>query len=223
MWMLPRCTIGATRLECFMSNKNILLIAIGGVFILLIYAVDLFKLNYRLADWQKFGETPVMVDHIEYFIADTPNLLGYTDHALGREVSCFEAVAFVKTDAQEKYRCCDAGEEISCIKGDFSSDIPPSDEQCVTELMDIFGVPDTLAGSKEYQLYGSCSGGRFAELTIVQLDTNGNIQWKFVEVGPLQTINSVLRCVIGPILLLIVFWAVYGIFRGKPNERVRKF
>ena len=206
-----------------MNKKNIILITVCAIIALSIYTLDIFKLTYRLTNWEKFEDMSVVTSHIQYFIADTPDILGYTDHSLGEEVTCFEAVAFVETDSQEKYRCCDAGEKTSCLNGDFSSDIPPADTECIIELRRIFGVPDTLVGSKEYQFYGQCSGGRFAELTVVQLDNNGNIQWKFVEVGPLQTINSVLRCVLGPIFLLMMFWIIYGMFRGKPNERVRKF
>ena len=156
-----------------MNRKNILLIAICAVLLLLVYTVDLFKLNYRLTGWKEFGDAPVVISHIQYFVADTPNIIGYTDRALGEEVSCLEFVAFVETDMQESYRCCDTLGKISCLQGDFSSDIPPADEQCIAELVDIFGVPDALPGSKEYQFYGSCSGGRFAELTVVQLDNNG--------------------------------------------------
>lgn len=207
-----------------MDRKNILLLVVicGGIFFL-IYTLDIFKLAYRMTDWEKFEDTPFSISHIQYFVANTPDILGYTDHTLGEDITCFESVAYVETDSQEEYRCCDAGEKASCLKGDFSSDIPPADEECIAELREIFGVPDSDTASKEYQYYGRCSGGRFAELTVVQLDNDGDILWKFVEVGSLQTINSVMRCVVGPVMLLIVLWLLYGTFREKPNERVRKF
>ena len=163
-----------------MNKRNILLIIVCAIGILLIYFIDLFKLNYRLTGWEEFGEAPVVVNHVEYFVANTPNIIGYTDHGLGEEVTCYEAVAFVESDTGETYRCCDAGERISCLQGDFSSDIPATDEKCVSELQEIFGVPGTLPGSNEYHLFGSCSGGRFAELTVVQLDDNGAIRWRHV-------------------------------------------
>lgn len=206
-----------------MDKRKTFLVIVCAILALLIYSLDLFKLNYRMTDWQEFGDAPINISHIQYFVGDTPNVLGYTDHMLGKQVTCTEVVAFVQTDTGEPYRCCDTRSEISCIKGDFSSDIPDMDEKCIAELQSIFGVPDTLTGSREYLSYGSCSGGRFAELTVVQLDDNGRIQWKYVEVAPLQITNSVLRCVVGPGLLLIVLWVIYGTFRGKPNERVRKF
>jgi hypothetical protein len=206
-----------------MNKKNVILLASCGIVILAIYALDLYKLTYRLAAWEKFKAAPVVISHIEYFVADTPDILGYTDHTLGETVTCYQAVAFVETETQENYRCCDTDEKISCIKGDFSSDIPSADDECITELKSVFGVPDTLAGAKEYQFYGNCSGGSSPNLTVVQLDTDGNIQWKYVEAGPIQIINSVLRCVLGPILLLIVLWVLYGVYQGKPNERIRKF
>jgi hypothetical protein len=185
-----------------MSKKNILLMAIIAVLVLAVYAVDLFKLNYRLAAWKEFNDPPVGISHVQYFIADTPNIISYLDRSIGEEVTCYEAVAFVEADTGETYRCCDAGGKISCLKGDFSSDIPSTDDQCVSELKDIFGVPNTLAGTKEYQFYGSCSGGRFAELTVTQLDTNGMIKWKHVKVDTIQVVTSALKCVVGPVLLL---------------------
>ena len=206
-----------------MDKKKLFLVIVCAILALLVYSLDLFKLNYRMTGWQEFGNAPVNISHIQYFVGDTPNVLGYTDHVLDKQVTCTEAVAFVQSDTGETYRCCDTRSEISCIEGDFSSDIPTMDEACITELHSIFGVPDTLAGAKEYLSYGSCSGGRFAELTVVQLGDNGKIQWKFVNVEPLQIMNSVLRCVVGPILLLIVLWVLYGTFARKPNERVRKF
>lgn len=205
-----------------MNKKNILLITILAVSILLVYTVDLFKLNYRLAGWEDFGKAPVAVSHIQYFVADTPNIIGYTDHALGQEVVCAETIAYVETDAQESYRCCDTRGQISCLKGNFSSDIPTGNEQCIAELQDIFGVPDTLAGSREYQFYGSCSGGRFAELTVVQLDDAGTIRWKYVKVDAIQVAASVLRCGLGPILLLVVLRMLYVMYQEKTAEPVRR-
>jgi hypothetical protein len=205
-----------------MSKKNILLLTILAVLTLLVYIVDLFKLNYRLAGWEEFGEPPVLISHVQYFIADTPNIIGYLDRSIGEEVTCFAAVAFVESDTGEKYRCCDTGELISCLDGDFSSDIPTTDEQCVSELKDIFGVPDTLAGAKEYQIFGDCFGGRFAELTVVQLDESGKIHWKHLKVDTIQVMTSALRCVVGPALLLAIAYILYKLYQEKTTQPVRR-
>jgi hypothetical protein len=164
----------------------------------------------------------VNISHIQYFVADTPNIISYLDRSIGEDVACYEAVAFVKTDAEEIYRCCDAGEKISCLKGDFSSDIPSIDELCIAELRSLFGVPDTLAGLRGYQFYGECFGGRFAELTVVQLDNNGKIRWKHVKVDAIQVTTSVLRCVVGPILLSLIIYILYGIYQEKTAAPVRR-
>lgn len=205
-----------------MNKKNILIIAILLLLTLAIYAVDLYKLTYRLTDWKQFGEAPVAISHVQYFIADTPNIIGYTDHALGEQVTCFEAVAFVETEAGEPHRCCNADGRISCLAGDFSSDIPINDEQCVSELKDIFGVPDTLVGVKEYRLFGDCRGGRFAELIVVQLDDNGMIRWKAAKVDTIQLMTSALRCVVGPLLLLAVLYILYRFYQERTAEPLRK-
>ena len=205
-----------------MSKKNILLLTILAVLALLVYAIDLFKLNYRLADWKEFGEPPVLISHVQYFIADTPNIISYLDRSIGENVTCFEAVAFVEADTGESYRCCDAGEQVSCLMGDFSSDIPDNDEKCVSELIDIFGVPDTFAGAKEYQIYGDCLGGRFAELTVMQLDDTGRILWKHVKVDAIQVMTSALRCVVGPALLLVIAYILYKFYQEKTAQPVRR-
>ena len=205
-----------------MSKKNVILLTILAILTLLVYTVDLFKLNYRLADWKEFGEPPVLISHVQYLIADTPNIISYLDRSIGEEVTCFEAVAFVEADTGGTYRCCDTGEQVSCLKGDFSSDIPDTDAQCVSELKDIFGVPDTLAGAKEYQVFGDCLGGRFAELTVMQLDDTGRILWKHVKVDAIQVMTSALRCVVGPALLLVIAYILYKFYQEKAAQPVRR-
>lgn len=205
-----------------MEKKKILLMASCAVLLVLVYAVDLFKLNYRLTGWREFGDAPVAVSHIQHFIADTPNIISYLDRNLGVEVTCFEAVAFVETVARETYRCCDAEGTISCLQGDFSSDIPAADEQCIAELRQLFGVPDTLPGAQEYQFYGDCLGGRFAELTVVQLDEGGGIRWKHVKVDAIQVATSALRCVVGPALLLVILYILYKFYQEKTAQPVRR-
>ncbi len=205
-----------------MNKKTIFLITVSAILILLIYSIDLFKLNYRMMGWDEFRETPVHISHLQYFVADTPNIIGYLDRSIGEEVSCYQAVAFVETDTGESYRCCDTGELISCLDGDFSSDIPSTDEQCVSELRDIFGVPDTLAGAKEYQFFGDCFGGRFAELTVVQLDDSGVIRWKHLKVDTIQVMTSALRCVLGPALLLVVLYILYKVYQERTAQPVRR-
>lgn len=205
-----------------MNKKNILLITVLVSLTLLVYTVDLFKLTYRLADWKEFGATPVAISHVQYFIADTPNIITYLDRSIGEEVTCFEAVAFVESGAGQSHRCCATDGRISCLEGDFSSDIPQPDEGCVAELRGIFGVPDSLAGAREYQSFGDCRGGRFAELTVVQLDGDGAIQWKHVRVDAIQLASSVLRCVVGPLLLLAALYILYRFYQERTAEPVRR-
>jgi hypothetical protein len=150
-------------------------------------------------------------------------VIGYTDHTLGQKVTCFEAVAYIETDTNEKYRCCDTGEMISCYAGDFSSDIPPVDAECVAQLQTIFGVQASLTGAKEYTSYASCSGGDAVELTVMQLDNDGKIQWKNVKTNSIQIANSVLKCLIAPALLLLAGWVIYGMYQRKTAEPVRRF
>ncbi len=205
-----------------MKNKSILFIVLCALAILFIYAVNPFKLNYRLRGWQKFGDTPVKVEHIQYFIADTPNVIGYKDTDTGELISCGGSVAYVQTDTQETYRCCDTSEKISCLAGDFSSDVVSADEKCTTGLRELFGVPDSLAGAREYMAYGVCPGGGYAELTVVQLDKDGQIWWKTVDANTIQVVNTALRCILAPILLLIILRMIMVINQEKRNKPIHR-
>jgi hypothetical protein len=111
------------------KNRNGLIILVCIAAAVLIYSIDFFKLDYRMTGWEQFGESPVTPARIQYFVADTPNLIGFKDTG-GESVSCAETVAYVETEAQETYRCCDTGDRIACLAGNFSTDIPPSDEAC---------------------------------------------------------------------------------------------
>lgn len=204
------------------KNKSILVILIGAIAILLIYSIDIFQLNYRLTGWESFGETPVSVDHLQYFMADTPNVIGYREPDSGETVSCAEAIAFVETDLQASYRCCDTGERISCLAGDFSSDIPAANEECVHNLREIFGIPASLAGTKDYKIYGSCPDGGEAEVTIVQLNDNGQILWKSVNATRIAVAGSALRCILGPLLSLLVIRTIVVMFQRKKTEPIRR-
>lgn len=205
-----------------MNRKNSILILVCAIGILLIYSIDLFKLNYRLKEWNDFGSTPVEVAHVQYFIADTPNMIGYTDPDTHETVSCELSVAYVTTNAGDSYRCCDTGEKISCLQGDFSKEIPASDEACTANLQNIFGAPTSLAGTKQYTNFGDCTGGKPAALTVVQLDNHGRILWKSATVEGIQMVSTTLRCIIGPLLLLVILWIILKIFQEKRVEPIRE-
>lgn len=205
-----------------MSNRNIILLVVLAGLTLLVYTIDLFKLNYRLTDWSEFGVAPVPIAQVQYFVADTPNIISYHDINLDERVTCFESLAYLETDTQENYRCCNTVDAISCLEGDFSTEIPPVDDQCIAELKEIFGVPDTLEGVKEYQVFGECLGGRFAELTVVQRDEDGAIRWKNAKVDIIQVLTSTLRCVVGPALLAVIFYILYKFYQEKTSAPVRR-
>jgi len=85
-------------------------IVVCAIAFLLIYAIDLFLVNYHMTSRKEFGETPVKVDPLQYFVDNIPNVLGYTDHTLEYGVTCFEVMSYEETDTQESFRCCDAGD-----------------------------------------------------------------------------------------------------------------
>ena len=208
-------------LQSFMNWKG------GGILVgiaaaLLIYSTDIFKLAYRTAGWEEFGQAPVTVGRVQYFVADTPDIVGYIEPDSGERVSCAETVAYVETEAQETYRCCDTGGRISCLAGNFSSDIPTASEECIGRLKDIFGVPATLSNVREYKVLGSCPSGA-SRLTVIQIDPRGNILWKSFLYEELGFAASVLRCLLAPLFLALAGWLIVGIVRGQPREPIRRF
>ena len=189
---------------------------------LLIYSTDLFKLAYRTAGWEAFGDVPVAIGSVQYFVADTPDIIGYTEPDSGERVSCAVTVAYVETETRETYRCCDTGERISCLAGNFSSDIPAMDEECVGRLKDIFGVPEALENAREYRTFGDCPSGA-SRLTVIQVDRHEGILWKSFLFEELGFTESVLRCVLAPLFLALAGWITFATIRRQPKEPIRRF
>jgi hypothetical protein len=205
------------------KNRNGLIILVSIVAALLIFSTDIFKLNYRMTGWSQFGNSPVAPASIQYFIPDTPNLIGFKENGTGETVSCATTVAYVETDAQETYRCCNTGEKIACLAGDFSTDIPAADEACNNSLRELLGIPTLLAGAKDYKVFGDCAGGANAEVTVTQIDGSGQILWKSINVNTLTVLSSALKCVLVPALLGLAAWIVFTTLRGSPYKPARRF
>lgn len=203
-------------------NRNGVVILVSIIAILLIYSIDLYKLNYQMKPWEQFGEIPIPANQIQYFTADTPDVVGYKEIESGEMVSCATTVVYVRTSADETYRCCDTGDRISCLARDFSSDIPTTDVECTNYLRGLLGVPDSLMNTKDYRVYGSCPSGA-SNLTVAQLDDTGQILWKTIKVNDIDLVSSALKCILVPLLLLLAIWSVVVTVRGKKSEPVRRF
>ena len=205
------------------KNRNGIIILVSVAIATIIYSTDFFKLNYRMTGWEEFGDSPVALARIQYFVADTPNLIGFKEDGSGETVSCAETVAYVETDAQETYRCCDTGDRISCLAGNFSTDIPVVDEACNDSLRDLMGIPASLAGTKDYKVFGSCSAdGGIPSVTVTQIDSNGQILWKFININTITVLSSALKCALGPVLLGLAGWIIFTTLRGNTYKPIRK-
>lgn len=207
-----------------MRGKTVLPVLLCGIIVLLIYAVDWFSLIYRLTPWQRLEETPVIPAQINYFVADTPNLIGYLEQDTGANITCAQSVAYLQMDTGEMARCCNAEGRIYCLAGDFSTEIPPADAACTDRLRAAFGVPASLPEAKDYKAYGDCSESGNPQLTVVQLDASNRILWKTVSGFRLQILNGFLRCILGPALLALAAWSLYN-SRKKPdpNQQLRRW
>lgn len=204
-----------------LKNTKGVIILVCMIIILTIYAVDIFKLSYRLTAWHPFGALPVEVGEIQSFIADTPLVIGYTEPGSGM-ISCATTVAYVRSTAQKTYRCCDTGEKISCLEGDFSTDIPASDEKCNSGLQSLFAVPASLENTKDYKLYGNCSSTG-TSLTVAQLNNQGQILWKFINADQVSVLSSAMKCILAPLLLVLAVWiAVTALRKREPIGRTSR-
>jgi len=206
-----------------LKNRTGLVILVTLTIIALIYSIDVFKLYERLTGWRQFGETPVPVSQIRYFTADTPNFIGYTEPASGEKVSCATTVAYVRTAASDEYRCCDSGTKISCVAGDFSTEIPVPDEACTGRLREIFGISAVPEGALDFQAYGMCPEGRVGAITIAQVAGTGRILWKALDASAIAVLVSALRCVLSPLLFLLAAGLVVVTIRGRRYQPARRF
>lgn len=210
-------------IQRFKNSKGVIIL-VCAILIVLIYSVDIFKLVYRMTAWQQFGDIPVEVGEIQYFVPDIPQVIGYKE-AGGEMISCAQAVAYVKTTTQETYRCCNTGERISCLAGDFSNEIPAAVQDCTTDMRSLFGVPDVLQNTQDYDVYETCSSGSSygpKSLTVAQLTTNGKLLWKFVDANKVEVLNSTIKCALAPLLLLSIGILFLTSYRQN-REPVRRF
>ena len=203
-----------------LMNMRGLIILLSALVILAIYTVDSLKLSYRLKAWESFGEMPVPAGEILYFVPNTPNRISYTDRESGASVSCATTLIYVKTTSGDTYRCCDAGGRISCLAGEYSNEIPMPDRACTDSLKRAFAVPDAVESAVDYQLYGSCVQGGASQLTVVKLDGNGHIRWKHMDVDDVLFLSGILRCVLAPLLLVLIIAMVVITGRAVPREPI---
>jgi hypothetical protein len=203
------------------KNKNgiIILLCVGAI--VLIYTVDIYKLSYQVTRWEQLGEIPIVVGEIEYFVADTPTVIGYTEPG-GGMVSCGETVIYVKSTSGEAYRCCDTGDRMSCLAGNFSKEIQPLDPACGSDLQSLLGIAPSSTSVEDYKVFGTCAGAS-SNLTIVRLDNTGQIFWKFIDTYTLTIVNSAMRCIMVPLLLIIAIWLIIATIRGTKNEPIPRF
>ena len=200
------------------KNRNGVIILVCIAAALLAYSIDIFKLNYRMTGWKSFGDSPVVPARLQYFIPDTPNLIGFKEDGSGETVSCAVTVAYLETGTGETHRCCDTDDRIACLAGNFHTDIPANDETCNAGLRELLGIPESLPGTIDYKIFGNCADGTQADVTVAQIDSNGQILWKFINVSTLNVVSSALRCILAPALLGLAGWMIFTIMRGNPYK-----
>ena len=187
--------------------------------ITLIYAVNIFPIAYNLTSWKSFGDLPIDTSRLAYFVADTPNVIGYREPGAADPVTCVEAVAFVEASGGDIIRCCQTETKtVSCLQGDFSADIPPSDEACVGRMRETFGVDASL------QVFADCPEGGNPEMTVAQMDAQDRITWKTLRMNELSIVSIALRCALAPLLLGLAVRSAITLRRTPdPSRQIRRW
>ncbi|MFT3890601.1 MAG: hypothetical protein QM730_03120 [Anaerolineales bacterium] len=150
-------------------------------------------------------------------------MIGFKEDGSGETVSCAVTVAYVEAQDGTPHRCCDTDERIACLAGEFPSDIPPVNEACNSSIRELMGIPSSLENTKDYKVFGNCADGSQAEVTVAQIDANGQILWKFINISTLNVISSALKCVLAPALLGLAGWLIVTTLRGSTYKPVRRF
>lgn len=201
-----------------LKNKNALTILLCVIAAVLIYSIDIFPLAYNLTPWKQFGDLPIQPARLVYLLADTPNVISYREPGASETVTCAEAVVYLETTDGDSTRCCQTETKISCLPGDYETDIPPADEACVRTLRETFGVPETL------QTFAECPEGGNPQMIVVNMDADSRISWKTLTLFELDTLRIALRCAIAPILLGLAIRALVILLRKPdPSRQIRRW
>lgn len=196
-----------------LKNRSALSILLYLLAIALIYAVNIFPLAYNLTSWKSFGDLPIETSRLVYFVADTPNVISYRQQGATDSVTCSEAVAYLETSSGDITRCCQTEvKTVSCLSGDYVSEIQTSDETCISTMRETFGVDASLL------MFAECPEGGNPEMTVTQIDAEDQITWKTLTMFELGFVNSALRCVLAPLLLGLAIRSVI-IMRRKPDPK----
>ena len=194
-----------------LKNRSVQFMLLCLLAIALIYTVNIFPLAYNLTSWKSFGDLPIKSSRLVYFVADTPNVIGYRERGAPEPVTCAESVAYLETSAGDITRCCQTETKtISCLPGDYAPEIPATDETCISTMRTSFGVDESL------QVFAECPEGGNPRMTVVEMGADGQITSKTLSMFELGTVNIALRCLLAPLLLGLALRAVI-ILRRKPD------
>jgi len=195
-----------------LKNRSVQFMLLCVLAVVLIYAVDIYPLAYNLTSWRSFGDLPIEPARLVYFTADTPNVISYREPGAADPVTCAEAVAYFEMTGETTTltRCCQAETKVSCLPGDYSSEMSAPDEACIATVSQTFRVDESM------RVFAECPEGGNPEMTVVQMDSENQISWKTVTLYELGILNSALRCVLAPLLLGLAIRAAI-ILRRKPD------
>jgi hypothetical protein len=118
----------------------------------LIYLINPYQIVYLFTEWQNFGELPVVPVQILGFDPKTSAWIGYVESTTGDVFTCKEAIAYLKTENQSVYRCCNSPEKVSCTATDYPNLI--TDIKCDNYLRGLFQIPDKLLATRDYKVFG---------------------------------------------------------------------
>jgi hypothetical protein len=159
---------------------------------------------------------PVIPVQILEFDPKTSAWIGYVESTTGNVFTCKQAIAYLQTENQSVYRCCNSPEKVSCTVIDHPNLI--TDKECENYLRRLFKIPDKLLETRDYKVFGYCPDSGNPNITVVQITNTGEVLWKSINTLNLDIISAGLKCFIGPLLIILVGWIVLKLIKAKDSQ-----
>jgi hypothetical protein len=90
--------------------------------------------------------------------------------------------------------------------------------ECQQTLMATFKIPSQLPSARDYKVFGYCPDSGDPRVTVVQITGNRAVLWKSINTLNLDIISSVLKCFIGPLLMILAGWIIRRV--SKTNFQI---
>lgn len=181
---------------------NLVFAALGVLIVAFAYVFPLHPIIFLLTPWQYFGETSVTPISILDFEPKTQGWIGYIEPETKKGFTCKKSIAYVEAEDYKFYRCCNSDEKVSCVISSAAE--LPDNGKCTSAMKEEFHIPDQFRNSKDSKVSAYCPNSGIPNFTVVQITNSGKILWKSIDTLWIDVTIGVLRCYLGPAVILLV-------------------